>query len=229
MPQGKITEEFMLGLFNLKSIIISVPITLIALTFHEVAHGWVSGKLGDPTPERSGRMTLNPMAHLDLYGTLLMILTGFGWAKPVVVNPMYYKDRKKGMALVGIAGPVMNLLLAFAGVLVFGVIALIGVKLGAKSGFMNTLSYIAQLFVVRNLGFAVFNLIPIPPLDGSRVVSMFLPDNAYYKLMSLERYSMILIMLLALTGVFDTVIGTGVSVLYKGMVGIVGRLINFIV
>ena len=219
----------MLGLFNLKSIIISVPITLIALTFHEVAHGWVSGKLGDPTPERNGRMTLNPMAHLDLYGTLLMILTGFGWAKPVVVNPMYYKDRKKGMALVGIAGPVMNLLLAFAGVLVFGVIALIGVKLGAKSGFMNTLSYIAQLFVVRNLGFAVFNLIPIPPLDGSRVVSMFLPDNAYYKLTSLERYSMILIMLLALTGVFDTVIGTGVSVLYRGMVGIVGRLINFIV
>ena len=89
--------------FNLINIIINVPITLIALTGHEFAHGWVSTKLGDPTPEREGRLTLNPLAHLDPVGTLLMILTGFGWAKPVGVNPSYYKDTKKGMALTAAA------------------------------------------------------------------------------------------------------------------------------
>ena len=203
----------MLGRYNLMEILINVPITLIALTLHELAHGWVSGKLGDPTPNREGRMTLNPAAHLDLYGTLLMILTGFGWAKPVMVNPMYYKDRKKGMALVGIAGPVTNILLAFAGLLLFAVIIVAVQKTGIGIGVLDTVSYITQIFVVRNLCFAVFNLIPIPPLDGSRVASMFLPDNAYYKLMQLERYSMIIIIVLSLTGVFDSIIGTGVNVI----------------
>ena len=219
----------MLGrLLDIKTLLINVPITLIALTLHELAHGWVSGKLGDPTPKRDGRMTLNPMAHLDLVGTLLMILTGFGWAKPVMVNPMYYKDRKKGMALVGIAGPITNVLLAFAGMMLYALSLVVCFKLGISQTAVNTVSYIAQLFVVRNLCFAVFNLIPIPPLDGSRVASMFLPDNAYYKLMQLERYSMLIIMVLSLTGVFDSIIGTGVNLLYNGMARVAGRLIDLI-
>ena len=213
---------------SITDILINVPITLIALTFHEFAHGWVSGKLGDPTPKREGRMTLNPMAHLDLYGTILMILTGFGWAKPVMVNPMYYKDKKKGMALVGIAGPIMNILLAFAGLLIFAVVLIAVSKAGADVNSMSLFSYIMRLFVVRNLCFAVFNLIPIPPLDGSRVVSMFLPDSAYYKLMQLERYSMIIIIVLSLTGMFDTLIGTGVNALYGGMIRIISRMLKFI-
>lgn len=219
----------MLGrLLDIKTLLINVPITLIALTLHELAHGWVSGKLGDPTPKRDGRMTLNPMAHLDLVGTLLMILTGFGWARPVMVNPMYYKDRKKGMALVGIAGPITNVLLAFAGMMLYALSLVVCFKLGISQTAVNTVSYIAQLFVVRNLCFAVFNLIPIPPLDGSRVASMFLPDNAYYKLMQLERYSMLIIMVLSLTGVFDSIIGTGVNLLYNGMARVAGRLIELI-
>ena len=219
----------MLGrLLDIKTLLINVPITLIALTLHELAHGWVSGKLGDPTPKRDGRMTLNPMAHLDLVGTLLMILTGFGWARPIMVNPMYYKDRKKGMALVGIAGPITNVLLAFAGMMLYALSLVVCFKLGVSQTAVNTVSYIAQLFVVRNLCFAVFNLIPIPPLDGSRVASMFLPDNAYYKLMQLERYSMLIIMVLSLTGVFDSIIGTGVNLLYNGMARVAGRLIDLI-
>ena len=219
----------MLGrLLDIKTLLKNAPITLIALTLHELAHGWVSGKLGDPTPKRDGRMTLNPMAHLDLVGTLLMILTGFGWAKPVMVNPMYYKDRKKGMALVGIAGPITNVLLAFAGMMLYALSLVVCFKLGISQTAVNTVSYIAQLFVVRNLCFAVFNLIPIPPLDGSRVASMFLPDNAYYKLMQLERYSMLIIMVLSLTGVFDSIIGTGVNLLYNGMARVAGRLIDLI-
>lgn len=222
---------------SITDILINVPITLIALTFHEFAHGWVSGKLGDPTPKREGRMTLNPMAHLDPYGTILMILTGFGWAKPVMVNPMYYKDKKKGMALVGIAGPIMNILLAFIGLLIFAVVTIAATKIGTNANSrtlfsyvnsMSSFSYIMKLFVVRNLCFAVFNLIPIPPLDGSRVVNMFLPDSAYYKLMQLERYSMIIIIVLSLTGMFDTLIGTGVNALYGGMIRIISRMLKFI-
>ncbi len=220
----------MLGrLFDIRTLLINVPITLIALTLHELAHGWVSGKLGDPTPKRDGRMTLNPLAHLDVLGTILMIFTGFGWAKPVMVNPMYYKDRKKGMALVGLAGPVMNMLLAFAALLLFTLVFLIpNMKIGIPDELMSTASYVTQLFVVRNLCFAVFNFIPIPPLDGSRIVTMFLPDRAYYKLMSIERYGMIIIMLLSITGVFDAVIGTGVNALYRGMVYAVSGLVGLL-
>ena len=224
------TEGTMLGrLFDIRTLLINVPITLIALTLHELAHGWVSGKLGDPAPKRDGRMTLNPLAHLDVLGTILMIFTGFGWAKPVMVNPMYYKDRKKGMALVGLAGPVMNMLLAFAALLLFTLVFLIpDMKIGIPDELMSTAAYVTQLFVVRNLCFAVFNFIPIPPLDGSRIVTMFLPDRAYYKLMSIERYGMIIIMLLSITGVFDAVIGTGVNALYRGMVYAVSGLVGLL-
>lgn len=214
---------------SITDILINVPITLIALSCHEFAHGFVSYKLGDPTPKREGRMTLNPMAHLDLYGTILMILTGFGWAKPVGVNPMYYKDKKKGMALVGIAGPIMNILLAFVGLLIFAVALIVSSKLGVGANALSNISYIVRLFVVRNLCFAVFNLIPIPPLDGSRVISMFLNDNAYYKLMQLERYSMLIIIVMSLTGTFDNIIGTGVGVLYNGMIGIVNNLLKLFI
>lgn len=214
---------------SITDILINVPITLIALSCHEFAHGFVSYKLGDPTPKREGRMTLNPMAHLDLYGTILMILTGFGWAKPVGVNPMYYRDKKKGMALVGIAGPIMNILLAFVGLLIFAIALIVSSKLGVGANALSNISYIVRLFVVRNLCFAVFNLIPIPPLDGSRVISMFLRDNAYYKLMQLERYSMLIIIVMSLTGTFDNIIGTGVSVLYNGMIGVVNNLLKLFI
>lgn len=219
----------MLGrLFDIRMLLINVPITLIALTLHELAHGWVSGKLGDPTPKREGRMTLNPLAHLDVLGTLLMIFTGFGWAKPVMVNPMYYKDRKKGMALVGIAGPVMNVLLAFAALLIYVIVGIVVFHANNGAVDISTFAYIMNVFAIRNLSFAVFNLIPIPPLDGSRVVSMFLPDRAYYKLMSWERYSFVLIILLSITGVFDAVIGTGVTMLYNGMAEVLARAADLV-
>ena len=131
--------------FNLINIIINVPITLIALTGHEFAHGWVSTKLGDPTPEREGRLTLNPLAHLDPVGTLLMILTGFGWAKPVGVNPSYYKDTKKGMALTAAAGPLANLIMAFAALLIYAILHVLCIKLGFGTSVLNGVATFAQL------------------------------------------------------------------------------------
>ncbi len=215
--------------FNFVELLISVPITLIALTIHECAHGWVSSKLGDPTPRIQGRMTLNPLAHLDIFGTILMILTGFGWAKPVEVNPMYYKDRKKGMALVAAAGPVSNLLMAFLAVILQGILALAAYWLPVFGSAANVISYILYFFAFRNLCFAVFNLIPIPPLDGAKVLGMFLPNRTYYMMLQYERYFMIVLMVLSLTGAFSRVIGTGVDFFYGWMAQLVNWVVNLII
>lgn len=214
----------MLG-FNLMSIIINVPITLIALTGHEFAHGWVSSKLGDPTPERDGRLTLNPLAHLDVVGTILMILTGFGWAKPVMVDPRYYKDRKKGMALTAIAGPLANLIMAFIAMLIYAVLYYAVLKTGITAGMLVTfLSQFMIALAVRNLCFMIFNIIPIPPLDGSKVLGMFLPDRTYYTMLQYERYCMLLIMVLSLSGAFNKIIGTGVSAVMGGILRLFGMM-----
>lgn len=206
--------------------LILIPLRLLALVVHECSHGWVSTKLGDPTPRIRGRLTLNPLVHLDFMGTVLMLLTGFGWARPVEVNPMYYKDRKKGMALVAAAGPLSNFLLALISLLVFFIVLVI-------SSFVNSVELYKVLNVIMvacdysatiNLCFMVFNLIPIPPLDGSRILGMFVGDRLYYQMLQFERYSMILIMVLSLTGVFSSIIGTGVSFFYNGIMNVLVRV-----
>lgn len=201
--------------YSLMEILISVPITLIALTGHELAHAWVSTKLGDPTPRFQGRLTLNPLAHLDPIGTILMVLTGFGWAKPVAINPSYYKDRKKGMALTAIAGPISNFIMAFLGFLIGVIIMVIENKLHASINTMYITWSIVELFVVRNLCFMVFNLIPIPPLDGSKVLGLFIPNRTYYQILQYEQYAIILIMFLSLSGAFDIIIGRGVNAFFE--------------
>lgn len=197
--------------------LIMIPMVLIALTFHEVAHGWVSKKQGDPTPDMMGRMTLNPLAHLDPIGALLMLFTGFGWAKPVPINPRYYKDPKKGMGLTALAGPVTNFLLAIVSMLIYGVCYIIYVKTGALATAMDDIAMLTMRFVNLNLCFMIFNFIPIPPLDGSRVLGLFLSNEAYFKLQQYERYSFMLIILMSVTGVFDSIIGTGVSYIFMKM------------
>lgn len=211
---------------NIIGFLISIVCRLIAITGHEVAHGFVSDKLGDPTPRREGRLSFNPLAHLDLTGTLLMLLTGFGWAKPVAVDPRYYRDTKKGMALVAVAGPLSNLIMAFAGLLIYAIFFIINVKTGAfalLTGFLQTFS---MYFARTNLCFMVFNLIPIPPLDGSRILGMFLSNRSYYKLLQYERYSMILIMVLSLTGAFSRIIGTGVGFVFNGIINLLNVFVR---
>lgn len=217
------------GRFNMLSLInilINVPITLIALTGHEFAHAWVSTKLGDPTPRYEGRLSLNPMAHLDITGTVLMILTGFGWAKPVMINPAYYKDRKKGMALTAVAGPISNFIMAFSGVLIGTLILILGSSLGWQESVLRNINMIFYLFAFRNLCFMVFNLIPIPPLDGSKVLGIFIPNRTYYTILQYERYSIILIMVLSLTGVFNSIIGGGVSVVFDFILRAVSAIVS---
>lgn len=211
--------------FNIKEILIGAVVTLIALSVHEFAHGFVSSKLGDPTPRMQGRLTLNPMAHLDPVGTILMILTGFGWAKPVQINPMYYKDRVKGMALVALAGPLSNLILAFLGLLIGVLIMLLGYKANMD---MSLAIFITQTFVIRNLCFMVFNLIPFPPLDGFKIAGVIFPRELYYKILQYEQYIMYLLIFLSLTGFFSRIIGAGVNIVYNILFSVVYNLLGFI-
>lgn len=210
--------------FDLISILIGVPTTLIALAFHELAHGWVSSKLGDPTPKYQGRLTMNPFAHLDLIGTLLMIFTGFGWAKPVEINPMYYKDKVKGMALVGLAGPLANFILAFLSIL-FGTFIIFGMqKAGIGSNIIGFVYTFLNVFAIRNLSFMVFNLIPFPPLDGFKVLGVFIKRDLYYRILSYEHYIMYILMFLCLTGAFSRTIGVGVSWFYDIIINLVNTI-----
>ena len=209
--------------------LIMIPIVLIALTFHEFCHGLVSSKLGDPTPRLTGRLTLNPLAHLDPIGTLLMIFTGFGWAKPVQINPGYYKKPKWGMALTALAGPISNFVLAFAAMLVYTIIHIINLKTGVFADSMYQISYFVLLFAQVNLCFMVFNLIPIPPLDGSRVLGLFLSTSAYFKLQRFERYSMILIIVLSFLNVFSVVIGTGVNFVLDGIINVCNLIVQAVI
>lgn len=163
---------------NFQNYLLILPVALISLTVHECAHGFVAYKLGDPTAKNEGRLTLNPLKHIDPIGLLMMMFLRVGWAKPVPVSPLYFKSPKKGMLLTALAGPVSNIALAFVSVPlceIFGYIAYINA--GALSTVFGIAAEIFFLFAILNLGYAVFNLIPVHPLDGSRVLGYFMPDS----------------------------------------------------
>ena len=181
------------------SVLLSLPVIVLSLCLHETAHGWVAYKLGDPTARNLGRLTLNPLKHLDPMGFLSMLLFGIGWAKPVPINTRNFKNPRWGMALSGIAGPLSNLLLGFAGIvlyvavfmicLVAGVDPLTNVWIKVLLSFLNVLAFL-------NIALAVFNLIPVPPFDGSRFAYVLLPSKWYFKVMQYERYTGIVIMVI---------------------------------
>ena len=170
-------------LLELLDLIITIPIVLVALTFHEFSHGYIAYKLGDPTAKNMGRLTLNPLKHLDPIGTLCMILCRFGWAKPVPVDMRQFKNPKRDMAICAFAGPLSNLVLGFLGTLILCLLSLIFPNISNN----YYLSYFLSSFAILNIYLAVFNLIPLPPFDGSRILTAFLPDKYYIKLMQNER------------------------------------------
>ncbi len=205
--------------------LIVVPIVLISLTVHEFSHGYASYLLGDNTARNYGRLTLNPLKHLDPMGALCMLLFGFGWAKPCPVNPRYYKHPRSGMAITAAAGPLSNIILAFLNVLFFNLFSLIPVS---DSGFGATVIAVGctffYLMAEMNVYLAVFNLLPIPPLDGSRVAFIFLPTKAYFGVMKYERYIMIAMFALLWLGVFDGTIGWLADRLFFGMNWLITRI-----
>ena len=187
--------------------ILLVPV-LLAVTFHELAHGWVAYKLGDPTAKDAGRLTLNPIKHLDLLGTIVFFVTRMiGWAKPVPVNPYNFKNPRTDMAWVAVAGPAMNILLAIGFTILLKL--LLSIPLPRSSSLVSVLMPLALMFkvgIIINVGLAIFNIIPIPPLDGSKILEGLLPMEAAIKYARLERYGVILLVILIFTHVVDYVV-----------------------
>ena len=183
-----------------------VAASLLCITFHETCHGLAAYRLGDNTAKRMGRLSLNPLKHVDLMGLIMMALFRFGWAKPVPVDMRNFKNPKAGMALTALAGPVSNVVLAYAAVVLCNFVIFLADRLG------NTwlLLALAQFFVyveIISAGLAVFNVFPIPPLDGSKVLFALLSDRAYDRLMRYEKYGMGLLMALLVTGAIDRPLG----------------------
>ena len=183
-----------------------VAASLLCITFHEACHGLAAYKLGDNTAKRMGRLSLNPLKHVDLMGLIMMALFRFGWAKPVPVDMRNFKNPKAGMALTALAGPVSNVVLAYAAVVLCNFVMFLADRLGSTW----LLLALAQFFVyveIISAGLAVFNVFPIPPLDGSKVLFALLSDRAYDWLMRYEKYGMGLLMALLVTGAIDRPLG----------------------
>lgn len=203
-------------------ILLSATAVLICMTVHECSHGMVSWWLGDPTAKKSGRLSFNPLRHLDWMGALCMLLFHFGWAKPVPINPNYYKNFRLGTVLVSIAGPISNILLAFFTLLIYGILRLF-------VPIPDLVSYFIQTMVAMNLGLAVFNCLPIPPLDGSKVVFALLPEKAYRWVLKYERYGFILLIaLIYLNDAFDGILTGGVNRLFGWILAIVNPILLWI-
>ena len=195
-------------------IFVRILVVFTALPLHEYAHGLAAKKLGDPTAQQMGRLDLNPLHHFDPIGTTMLILTGYGWAKPVPVNPMYFKNRKAGMALTALAGPISNILLA-------GVLLIVDKSLFYFLPSNTVVSMFQTMFSIMistNISLAVFNLLPIPPLDGWKVFGALLPDRAYWTIMRYEQYIMLaLFALIMFTSVLNWPLSFLTGWVYRGL------------
>ena len=202
------------------AILINIPIALLALSVHEAAPGYISNKLGDPTARNLGRITINPIKHLDPIGFICMVLFGIGWANPVPINTRYFKKPRRDMALSAAAGPISNLLLAVVFALLMKLFFSLPVTVLSSLGvFTEIIILFLMQAISLNVFFAVFNLIPVPPFDGSRILYVFLPPKYYFGVMKYERYICLGFMLLLFFGVLDPVLnllsGTLENLIYK--------------
>ena len=203
-------SSFIIGLFT------KVIVLFTALPVHEAAHAWASDKLGDPTAKNMGRLTLNPFAHLDLMGSLCILVAGVGWAKPVPINPYRYKNPRVGTALSALAGPASNILLAYIFMIFYKLGAGLFLSYGSSQAVWGIFA-ILQMVILLNISLAVMNLLPIPPLDGSKILQLVLPQQTYYRIMQYERYIMLAVFFLLFTGILSTPLSFLSRLLYGGL------------
>ena len=194
----------------------TLPALVLSLSIHEYAHAWVAYKLGDISQKIRGRLTLNPLAHIDPIGFIAIVLVGVGWGKPVTVDDRNFKDSRKGMMLTSLAGPASNLLLAILVTIILKLLMVFGVMntmINSNTGniILNMLLYVIQF----NIVFGIFNLIPLPPLDGSKVLAYFLPQRARGFMYTLERYSFIIIMIIYFTNLTSYIIAPVYNLVLK--------------
>jgi Zn-dependent protease len=197
---------------HIQELVLMIPAILIAVTFHEVAHAWTADRLGDPTARLAGRLTLNPLPHIDPIGALMFIIAKFGWAKPVPVNPYNLRHPIRDMMWVAAAGPAVNLLLA-SGSLLLGQLLLPFFRQPDLSFVTQPVFGMLKWTYLLNLYLAAFNLIPIPPLDGSSILKRFLPRGALLQFEKLEPYGFLVLVLFLMSGLAPAVLGPIVSVL----------------
>lgn len=214
--------------YGIADILARFIILFLAITVHEFAHGMAAYKLGDPTAKYEGRLTLNPLSHMDPIGAVCMVLFRFGWAKPVPINPMYFRDRKRDTAITAAAGPLSNILMAFiSAVLIAPFMILI------KPNFSNVITYFIEKLLYEcaylNIYFAAFNLIPFPPLDGSKILGAFLSQENYMKLLQYERFAYPILIIFMISGLLSRVLSIIITPLISlwtmfanGLISIIG-------
>ena len=196
----------------LQELVVVLPAVLFAITFHEVAHGWIADRLGDPTARMAGRLTLNPIAHLDPIGAIMMILVKFGWAKPVPVNPMNLRHPLRDMIWVAAAGPVANLVVSAASLLLYRWSGAVAVSFLA-----DPIRELLKWSFIINLNLAAFNLIPIPPLDGSQILKGILPRRQLLVFERIEPYGFLLLILFLASGMAEKILNPLMSLLRAGL------------
>ena len=209
-----------LDLGSLEGIVLRLASVFLCLTIHESCHGLAAYALGDPTAKRAHRLSLNPLRHIDWIGFVMMIVAGFGWAKPVPVNPNYFKKPKEGMAITALAGPVSNFLLAL---LLLLAARLVYVRAMVTGTLPETLFSFLVNTASLSVGLGLFNLVPVPPLDGSKVVAVLLPDRAYNWLMRYEQLGMVLLVVIISVGVGSNALNAAIDWVF----GLFCRIVGF--
>lgn len=199
-------------------------VVFFCLPIHELAHGWAAYKMGDSTAKNLGRLTFNPFAHLDLFGTIMLFLFGIGYANPVPVQTRNFRNPKKGMIVTALAGPGSNLLMAFVFICLYYIVLLLPQNLA-----VSFIAYFFDFAATVNVSLAVFNLLPIPPLDGSKVIGFLIPSKTYFKILQYERYIMIALLLLLFTGVLNMPIALISDLLMKIISFLPSLIYNLIV
>ncbi|MCR4666550.1 MAG: site-2 protease family protein [Desulfovibrio sp.] len=208
----------------IEKIAIYIVPAMLGIILHEVAHGFCAYRFGDPTARHLGRLTLNPIPHIDPMGLVVFVLTSlsgafvFGWAKPVPVNPSYFKNPRKGMMYVALAGPFTNFLLAILfSLLLWGTLYFFPPRYLVETPFAMTILTALKAGIIINLGLGWLNLLPIPPLDGSKILAFFLPSAVVTQYLRLERYGFLLLLLLIFTGILNAILVPLIQVSTKGV------------
>ncbi len=201
--------------------LVAIPL-LMGITFHEVAHGYTAYRFGDPTAKNAGRLTLNPIKHLDPLGTIVLVVTRMiGWAKPVPINPAYFQDPQKGIFWVSLAGPAANFALAVGFYVLFNVMLFLQsvFATGGAADLLEIATAICFYGIILNIILGIFNLFPIPPLDGGKIVATFLPGHMARQYMQLEKYGFLIIIGLIFLGVFQGIFGYVINIVYRLVLG----------